>query len=150
MHWTTITAPNAGEGSLPDPYLPVYRRLPAWIFKNCGFYGHSQNPFDQFSHFDCLPKGSEVIYSVSRKTVRGRLLFTHERTFSCLERVDEVLGWTRILSLSPRWPLSRKKPVMDKAQLCCAVMTWYDDCLHVRTFRCTRTRPWEPGRSKVD
>lgn len=66
----------------------------------CGFYGHSQNPFDQFSHFDCLPRETRWFIQSLTKSVREFQIFTQDRSFSWKsalrwERVDEVL-WANL------------------------------------------------------
>lgn len=78
MHQTTITAPK--KDFFPSWFISTCLLVPAWIFKNCGFYGHSQNSFDQFSHFDCLSEGD--LFSLERRKERKsvRKFFTQSRS----------------------------------------------------------------------
>lgn len=128
MQRTTITAPIAEEGfpswflsTCPFDYQHEY-------FKNCGFYGHLAEPVWPVLAFpDCLP----AWFILSRKKCpKICFFFSHTEGLSHARKAKK--GWAgREFYLSPGDPF--REPVMDKAQHCWAVMTWYDDCLHVRT-----------------
>lgn len=126
----TVAAPERGIfpswslSTCPSRYQHEY-------FKGCGFYGHSQNSFDQFSHLIVFFR-AWFLLSSEGKSDRN---FVLRKNFSWKGLTRSFWQFHRSC-LALWWPRQRvkKKPVMDKARLCIVVMTWYDNCLDVRTF----------------
>lgn len=135
----------------------IYGYQHEYYLNNVDFYGHSQNPFDQFPSF-LIPFVSPKIVSL-KKPGRAKACMLdlcspiREFSFSWESqdinniRVDNIklavkgLGYLwkgkfyhlRNLWDSDPWHMcEHKKPVMDNRKvyciLCYNVMTWYDNC----------------------
>lgn len=135
MHQMTITAPNARRGSLPDSYLPV----PVYQHEYFTIVDFTVTRKTRLTSFRSRLsfEGKKVIHSVSKRgKVSEVVVFSHRTIFLMALRKGLTRSFGRWAKFyhSSGWPLKHKKPVMDKARHCCAVMTWYDNCSHERNI----------------